>query len=81
MSATHLLSKRTDLPSDRTEDRLVALAPANDDQPGHEMVVPNHRRFKDWPTLAALGAVGALTLGWTGVLVWALWRLISLAVF
>ena len=81
MSSTRLCRKHADVPSDRAEEWLVAHVPANDDQPGHKVVVPNHGRYKDWPTLAALGAAGVLTLGWSGVLVWALWRLIKLAVF
>ena len=80
MSATHL-SKHADLLSDGAEDWLVAHAPTNDDKPEQRVVAPDRRHYKDWPTLAALGAAGALTLGWTGVLVWALWRLIKLAVF
>jgi hypothetical protein len=65
----------------RAEEWLVAHTPANDDQPARGVVTSDRRRSTDWPALVALGAAGVLTLGWTGVLVWALWRLIALAVF
>ncbi|MDQ3921682.1 MAG: hypothetical protein M3248_04940 [Actinomycetota bacterium] len=81
MSSMRPLRKRTDLPSDRIESWSVTSPPANSDQLRQGVVVRNRRRSTDWPVLAALGAAGVLTLGWTGVIVWALWRLISLAMF
>ena len=81
MSSKRLVRTRADLPNDKAEDRLVAHTPANDDQPGHKVVVPDHRRFTDWSTLAALGVAGVVMLGSLGLFVWALWKWITLAVF
>ena len=81
MSAAYPFTRRADLPSDKAEGRLVAHTPANDNHSGHEVVVPDHRRFTDWSTLAALGAAGVVMLGSSGLLVWALWRLVALTVF
>ncbi len=80
MSVIRPLTESTSVSSDWAEKGLVAPAPASYDQPAQEVLAPDGRRFKDWPTLVALGAAGVLTLGWTSVLAWALWRLIKLAV-
>ena len=80
MSATHPLTERASLPSNRVENRPAAHVPTNDNQPRQVEGASDHRRSRDWPVLAILGAGGVLTLGWAGVLVWGLWKLVRLAV-
>ena len=61
-------------------ERPLLQALANDNQPEHEGAVPDRGRLGDWPILALLVTGGVLTVGWSGVLVWGLWKFVAFVV-
>jgi hypothetical protein len=80
LSATHLTRADT-LPIHRVEARPVPQASANDNQPGEAIAGADRKCLGDWLALALLGTGGALTLAWSGVLAWGLWKVLAFVVF
>ena len=81
LSAPHPLAEPASLPVDRTEEPPLLQALANDNQPEQGGAIPDRRRLGDGLILALLMTGGVLTVGWSGVLVWGLWKFVAFAVF
>ncbi len=80
LSATHPLAEPASLPVDRIEECPLLQASANDNQPEQEGAIPDRGHSGDWPILALLVTGGALTVGWSGALVWGLWKFVAFVV-
>ena len=81
MSATYSAAEPTGPTRNRAKEQLTPEITSNDDQPEQDVIVLDRQQIGDWLALGLLGAGGVLTLVWSGLLVWGLWKLIALVVF
>ena len=81
MSATYSATEPTGPTRNRAKEQFTPETASNDDQPEQDVIVLDRQQIGDWLALGLLGAGGVLTLGWSGLLVWGLWKLIALVVF